>query len=343
MHPSRLARLSTAPSSGQALRSIPTGLIPPPIPDPMRFSPEPTLPVGPCSPRCQNAPKHSASGRGRARKLPDPGRGTVCLTSHEPSTTLPLGEKGRLKFRSLSNGSRRMTSKVGAVFEANTPIPSVYNYLKGEIVTVRKSAFLMLAVILLAAVPCMSQSLVSGGLFSGRVTDQSDKPVAQARVEVNGKETSAKTTARSSCRCVPKDELYPQHFARRFRRLRIHLPHELSKDRPGRWFGPRSKPSMRRIRSRSQDKPPGVDGEGNRRRHLYAPADSLVDARGNPPTGPLRAAIATLDVANGEAPGDWAVRSDDGQAGRLPGLLRGRLRPVHRPPRERCGINCARA
>ncbi len=45
-------------------------------------------------PRRQNAPKRSASGRGRA---PIRGRGPVCLTDHEPSSTLPLDEQGRLK------------------------------------------------------------------------------------------------------------------------------------------------------------------------------------------------------------------------------------------------------
>ena len=48
--PSRLARPSTAPSNGQGLRSIRTALIPHRSPLPSGLVPEPTLPLGPCSP-----------------------------------------------------------------------------------------------------------------------------------------------------------------------------------------------------------------------------------------------------------------------------------------------------
>lgn len=42
-------------------------------------------------------------------------------------------------------------------------------------------------------------------------------------------------------------------------------------------------------------------------------ANSLVDERGRAPSGAVRAAIATLDLANAEGPTDWAVRSADGR------------------------------
>ena len=47
---------STAPSSGQGLRSIPTGLIPHRSPIPSGSAPEPTLP---CWPRSLETPKRS--------------------------------------------------------------------------------------------------------------------------------------------------------------------------------------------------------------------------------------------------------------------------------------------
>src|SRR5207253_851989 len=56
------------------------------------------------------------------------------------------------------------------------------------------------------------------------------------------------------------------------------------------------------------DKRPGLGGAT-----LKLPADALVDSAGHAPAGPVRATIATLDVSNGEGPGDWAARTDDGQ------------------------------
>lgn len=47
------------------------------------------------------------------------------------------------------------------------------------------------------------------------------------------------------------------------------------------------------------------------------PANALVDAQGKPPTGQLRAAIATLDLSSGEGPGDWGTRRADGREGFL--------------------------
>lgn len=47
------------------------------------------------------------------------------------------------------------------------------------------------------------------------------------------------------------------------------------------------------------------------------PPDALVDPQGNPPAGLVRAAIATLDLSNGEGPTSWGVRSDDGRDGFL--------------------------
>jgi hypothetical protein len=65
--PSRLARPTTAPSSDQGFRSISAGLIP------HRPRSHPVQPLSRQSPlalprpETPNAPKHNASGRGRAR------------------------------------------------------------------------------------------------------------------------------------------------------------------------------------------------------------------------------------------------------------------------------------
>ena len=98
-HPSRLARPSTAPSSGQGLRSIPTGLIPHRSPRPSSSAPEPTFPLGPRSSETPKGPRIIAPRAEKGpQKCPIPGRGPVCLAAHESSSTVPLDEKGRFKF-----------------------------------------------------------------------------------------------------------------------------------------------------------------------------------------------------------------------------------------------------
>lgn len=50
---------------------------------------------------------------------------------------------------------------------------------------------------------------------------------------------------------------------------------------------------------------------------LRLPANSLVDPRGNAPSGPLRGAIATYNLANGEGPNSWGTVRGDGTEGYL--------------------------
>ena len=69
-HPPRLARPSTTPSSGQGLRSIPTGLIPLRSPIPSGSAPEPTLPVGPRSPETPKPSETSRLGPRKGPKMP---------------------------------------------------------------------------------------------------------------------------------------------------------------------------------------------------------------------------------------------------------------------------------
>ena len=70
---------------------------PPPIPASIRFSPEPTFPLGPRSPETPKRPRIIAPRAEEGpQKCPIPGHGPVCLTAHEPSSTVPLDEIGRL-------------------------------------------------------------------------------------------------------------------------------------------------------------------------------------------------------------------------------------------------------
>ena len=69
-----------------------------PSPLPSGSAPEPTLPLSPSpGPRRQNAPKHSASGRGTARKCPDPRPRTRMLDSSRAHQYSTSWQPGRLK------------------------------------------------------------------------------------------------------------------------------------------------------------------------------------------------------------------------------------------------------
>jgi tyrosinase len=147
--------------------------------------------------------------------------------------------------------------------------------------------------------------------FSGRVTDQQRQPVARARVEINGRETLSKGDGTFQL-SVPAGRLYVLNFShpdfadfsyisrtplagQTWRLVRAQIETVDAKN------------SITLEDRRSELTQNGIGGAS-----FTLPANSLVDDRGNAP-GPVRAAIATLDVGNGEAPGDWAVRSDDGQ------------------------------
>jgi hypothetical protein len=58
------------------------------------------------------------------------------------------------------------------------------------------------------------------------------------------------------------------------------------------------------------DKRPELDRKKLRGTRIRIPAKALVDSAGNAPTGMLTAHLATLNIADGEAPGDWGAMRD---------------------------------
>ncbi len=168
--------------------------------------------------------------------------------------------------------------------------------------------------LLLGAV-CHPQAIfaqTAGSDFSGFVTDQKGIPVAGALVEVNGQTTLSLTDGTFQVP-VTKAETYILNishldFADASAISRAPLQGQT-------WplvraqiqtVDPKSLVTLKDVRPELKEK--GLGGAV-----FTLPPDSLVDEKGNPPSGLVRAAIATLDVANGEGPGDWAVRSDDGR------------------------------
>ena len=183
----------------------------------------------------------------------------------------------------------------------------------------RKTAGMVLAIVLVAGCtstgarrpgPGGTGNLVRGTVFSGHVTDQSGGPVGAARIEVNGRSTASAADGSFRLSVEPVGAEYI---------LNITHPDYADLSYIGRRALENHRWRLVRAQSETVD-PTGTITLVDRRPGLAVggatftlPPDSLVDPRGNPPAGPVRATIATLDVANGEGPGDWAVRSDDGR------------------------------
>jgi tyrosinase len=166
-----------------------------------------------------------------------------------------------------------------------------------------------LIVLLLSCVGCRPKGRQ---VFSGNVTDQSNKPVAQARVEVNGKETLSKGDGTFEL-SVPAASRYILNISHPDFADFSYISRTALKGQN--W--PLIRAQVETVDAKNpitlKDTRPEVTAKGIGSASFTLKADSLVDDGGNAPAGPVRATMATLDVANGEAPGDWAVRSDDGQ------------------------------
>ena len=153
-------------------------------------------------------------------------------------------------------------------------------------------------------------NLVSGTLFTGTVVDDKDAPVERARVEVNGRETFTGADGSFRLNVVAEGAEYILNITHPDFADLSHVTRKALENQ--RW-------KLVRAQTETVD-PTGPVTLVDRRPGLAIggatfslPPNALVDPRGNPPVGPVRASIATLDVSNGEGPGDWAVRSDDGR------------------------------
>lgn len=180
-----------------------------------------------------------------------------------------------------------------------------------EVAAVRLTLLLLL---LLACVGCPRPGSGPKGAqsFSGRLTDQLNTPVAQARVEVNGQETLSKGDGAFEL-SVPAAKRYILNISHADFADFSYISRTPLKGQN--W--PLIRVQVETVDAKNpitlKDSRPELTTKGIGGASFTIKADSLVDDGGNPPGGPVRAAIATLDIANGEAPGDWAVRSDDGQ------------------------------
>ncbi|HEV2805765.1 MAG TPA: tyrosinase family protein [Chthoniobacterales bacterium] len=169
-----------------------------------------------------------------------------------------------------------------------------------------------LLIVLLTASGCWPKTHSGSQAFSGIVIDQENNPIANARVEVNGRETQSKSDGAFQL-AVPAADRYVLNFSHldfaEFSYIsRVSVTGQ-------RW--PLVRAQVETVDPTKaimlQDKRPELTKKKIGGATFALAADSLVDDHGNAPAGAVRAAIATLDVSNGEGPGDWAVRSDAGK------------------------------
>lgn len=166
----------------------------------------------------------------------------------------------------------------------------------------------LLAGVVFSPPPARGQSTAPE--FSGVVTDQKGLAIANARIEVNGRETFTREDGSFLLPVTAGPYIF-------------NISHLDFADVSHFTQTPFTQQTWQMVRAQIEtvdpkstivlrDDRPELKEKGLRGATFTLPPNSLVDPSGNLPAGLVRAAIATLDVANGEGPGDWAVRSDDG-------------------------------
>jgi len=162
-----------------------------------------------------------------------------------------------------------------------------------------------------AGLPQSALGRPSWSVTSPDRSDQEGRPVANARVEVNGQATFSGTDG-SFLMTVTSQPPYVINFSHLDFAEASYVTRALFKGQTVQLVRTQVETVDPKATITLIDKRPELVQKGLEGAVFTLAPDSLVDDKGNPPSGLLRAAIATLDVANGEGPGDWAVRSDDG-------------------------------
>lgn len=172
------------------------------------------------------------------------------------------------------------------------------------------SRFTLIFVLLLAA--ACSRPLE----YSGVVVTSTGQAVANARVSVNGRSTE--TGAEGHFRMQPD----------RADRYRLTISHADYADLHHESRTPLQDSVWTLTRAYVEtfdpatgvvlvDERPELDRLPLEGATFTLPPDALIDSAGNPPTGMVRGAIATLDLANGEGPQEWGTVRADGTEGFL--------------------------
>lgn len=150
-----------------------------------------------------------------------------------------------------------------------------------------------------------------GAYFSGTIADRYGQPIVEAKVEVNGRWTYTRGDGTYQLTVEP-DERYL-----------INLSHPDYADYSYLTRSPMKEQNWCLVRAQIEfvdandeivliDKRPELQQSGMRGAVFRLAPGSLIHPKtGERAQGTVRAAIATLDVSNGQGPGDWAMRDGD--------------------------------
>lgn len=152
--------------------------------------------------------------------------------------------------------------------------------------------------------------------FSGWIVTETGHPIAEARVAVNTSTATTRKDGRFRLE-VRKAESYRlaighPDFADVYHTTRTALNGQVWTLTRARISEVDPRGSITLVDDRPELAVKGLEGAV-----LTLPPNALVDSRDNPPTGLVRAAIATLDLTKGEGPTDWGVRAPNGREGFL--------------------------
>ncbi len=153
--------------------------------------------------------------------------------------------------------------------------------------------------------------------FSGIIADRYGRPIDQARIEINGSVTYTRKGGSYSLTVEPKE------------RYLINLSHPDYADFSYLTRQPLKAQNWCLVRAQIEfvdandeivliDRRPELQESGLRGARFQLAPGSLINPKtGERPQGTIRAAIATLDVSDGQGPGDWAMRDAEGREGFL--------------------------
>ncbi|MEA2552121.1 MAG: hypothetical protein QOJ65_297, partial [Fimbriimonadaceae bacterium] len=145
------------------------------------------------------------------------------------------------------------------------------------------------------------------GIFAGRVVDDSGNVVAGATVEINGTTTKTNTNGAYDLR-VPLADRYVMNIVQTGF---AHFSRIFHGDVRGQVWRLVAVQTVANLDATTDvtlvDTRPILSRKERRGARIIIGANSLVREDGNPIQPPLTAEIATLDIANAEAPGDWGA------------------------------------
>lgn len=170
---------------------------------------------------------------------------------------------------------------------------------------------LLVSVLLLTECKCKNEIV-----FSGWVVDQQGHAISDALVKINDDDVKTKEDGKFELGVKKKDEylISVKHtgHADLYRISKMLLKDHVYKlpDASVKVVDPATTVIL-------VDDRPVIDGNIRAGATFTLPPNALVDESGNAPSGTIRGAIATLDLANGEGPQEWGITDGSGRDGFL--------------------------